>query len=44
MSVNSDTPKELCSVKFNDLFGAVEMCIKEGKGYFIAKSDMHSAF
>ena len=43
-SVNSEKPKEICSVKYNDLGGVIKLCVEAGKGCFIAKSDMKSAF
>ena len=44
ISVNAATPKELTTVKYKDFDKAVELCIKEGKGCHIGKSDMTSAF
>ena len=43
-SVNQNTPKELCSTKYPDFSNAVKLCIREGKGCYIARSDMRSAF
>ena len=43
-SVNSGIPKEVCSVKYPDFDEAVKLCLKEGVGCSIAKSDMSSAF
>ena len=43
-SVNSQTPPEPSSVKYPDFSEAVEMCTREGKGCYVAKSDMKSAF
>ena len=46
-SVNSCTPKELCSVKYNDIDQAIQACLKVGaikKKIFTAKSDLLSAF
>ena len=43
-SVNSQTPHELCTVKYSDLDGAIEMCMTEGAGCYVAKSNMKSAF
>ena len=37
-------PKELCTIKYNDLDKAVKMCNQEGPGCHMAKSDMKSAF
>ena len=43
-SVNSNTPKELCTVKYKDLDNAIKLCLKVGRGCYVAKSDMKSAF
>ena len=43
-SVNSGIPKEKCSVKYPDFDEAVALCVKEGVGCCIGKSDMSSAF
>ena len=52
-SLNRHTPKELCSVKYNDLDYAVRLCLKvssearrrNGSGtVYLAKSDLMSAF
>ena len=43
-SVNSGIPKEKCSVKYPDFEEAVKLCLKEGRGCSVAKSDMSSAF
>ena len=43
-SVNSNTPKELCSVQCKDLDSAVLLCMQVGKGCFLAKSDFKSVF
>ena len=52
-SVNSFTPKELCTVKYNDLDVAVKTCLRvseEARGItgspeiFLSKSDLQSAF
>ena len=43
-SVNSGIPKESCSVKYPDFVQAIKLCIQEGVGCSIAKSDMSSAF
>ena len=43
-SVNANTPSELCSVKYPDFNEAIQLCLREGKGCKIAKSDMKSAF
>ena len=45
-SINSETPKELCSVKYPDFSEAIKLCLQEGmlKPCSIAKSDMKSTF
>ena len=43
-SINSETPDDLCSVDYCDFNEAIQMCLKEGRCCFIAKSDMKSAF
>ena len=43
-SVNSETPKKYCSVKYKDLDYAIRLCLREGKSCFIVKSDFQSAF
>ena len=43
-SVNSATPAYMCSVKYKEFDDAVRLCIKEGSGCYIGKSDMTSAF
>ena len=42
-SLNDYTPSELCSVKYKDFKNTVRMCLKSGKGSYMAKSDMKSA-
>ena len=44
MSVNSKTPKDLCTVKYPDFSEAVQLCVEAGVSCKIAKSDMSSAF
>ena len=44
ISVNENTPAELCTVKYPDFNQAIQLCIAEGKFCHIAKSDMQSAF
>ena len=44
LSVNENTPEELCSVKYPDFTEAIQLCLKAGKGCKIAKSHMKSAF
>ena len=43
-SVNSCTPEHLCKVTYSDFDEAVKMCMGEGRGCHIAKSDMKAAF
>ena len=43
-SVNENTPHELCKVQYPDFNEAIQLCIAEGKGCKIVKSDMKSAF
>ena len=43
-SVNAQTPKKCCEVKYADFAEAIRMCIKAGKSCKIGKSDMQSAF
>ena len=43
-SVNANTPEELTSVKYPDFYKAVKLCINCGKGCYMGKSDMSSAF
>ena len=44
ISVNANTPIELCSVQYPDFNEAIQLCLREGKACKIAKSDMKSAF
>ena len=44
ISVNANTPEELCTVKYPDFNDAVQLCIREGRNCKVAKSDMTSAF
>ena len=44
MSVNANTPKELCSVQYPSFDDAVRLCHATGVGYKLAKSDFRSAF
>ena len=43
-SVNSETPKEICSVHYPEFDLAIKRCIEEGVGAEISKSDLKSAF
>ena len=43
-SPNYYTPREKCTVKYKDLDRAVKLCMDLGKGCYLAKSDMKSAF
>ena len=44
ISVNANIPKEKCSVAYPDFCEAIQMCLHEGAGCHISKSDMTSAF
>ena len=44
LSVNSNTPKEHCSVVYPDLDDAIKICMREGRGCHVARSDITSAF
>ena len=43
-SVNSNTPPELCKVKYPDFMEAVQLCIQAGVGCNLSCSDMRAAF
>ena len=43
-SVNANTLKELCSVKYPDFSKAVVLCLQAGKGCFCSRSDWKTAF
>ena len=43
-SVNSETPKEFCTVKYMDFSDAIRRCMDEGISCKMGKSDMKSAF
>ena len=43
-SVNFHTLKGLCSVKYKDIDHAIHLSMETGKGWYMAKSDMKSAF
>ena len=43
-SVNSGIPHEVCTVKYPDFDEAVKLCLNEGVGCSVGKSDMSSAF
>ena len=43
-SVNAGISKEVCAVKYPDFEEAVKLCLQEGRGCYVAKSDMSSAF
>ena len=43
-SVNANTPPDLTKVKYPDFDKAVDLCIAAGKGCYMGKSDMSSAF
>ena len=44
LSVNGNTPKEMCQVKYPDFAKAIQLCLKAGKGCKCSKSDWKSAF
>ena len=44
MSVNANTPYELCKVNYTDFDQAIKTCIVEGKACHIGRSDFSSAF
>ena len=44
MSVNVNTPKEMCSVVYPDFSKAVKLCMNQGQKCFCSKSDWMSAF
>ena len=43
-SVNSNTPKELCSVKYPSFDLAIKRCLEEGVGCYLGRSDFSAAF
>ena len=43
-SVNANIPEDLCSVVYKEFDDAVRLCLAEGKGCYLGKSDMSSAF
>ena len=43
-SVNSGIPHNKCTVKYPNYDQAVKLCLTEGRGCYIGKSDMSSAF
>ena len=44
VSINSSTPREMCTVKYKEFDQAVRLCIQEGRNCYMGKSDMTSAF
>ena len=44
LSVNSNIPSDLCSVKYPDFTDAVKLCLKAGRSCKMSKSDMSTAF
>ena len=44
LSVNGNTPTELCSVEYPDVSDAIKICLVEGRNCSMGKSDMKSAF
>ena len=43
-SVNLGIPKSFCTVKYPDFEEAIKLCLNEGRGCSMAKSDMSSTF
>ena len=43
-SINYNTPRHLCTVKYSDLDKVVRLCMKMGRNCYMAKSDMKSVF
>ena len=43
-SVNGNTPNDACTVKYPDFIEAVQLCLGEGQGCHISRSDMKMAF
>ena len=43
-SLNSETPRELCRVKYSEFDDAIKRCLEEGVGCHISRSDISSAF
>ena len=43
-SLNGNTPREKCTVKYTDFDQAILRCLEEGAGCYLGKSDMKSAF
>ena len=43
-SVNANTPKDVCLVKYPDFNDAIQICLKEGHLCYVLKSDFRSAF
>ena len=44
LSVNENTPRHLCQVKYPDFDKAIQMCMQEGKSCKISRTDVKSAF
>ena len=43
-SVNANTPRDQCRVKYKDFDSAIRRCLEEGKSCKLSKSDVSSAF
>lgn len=43
-SINHYTPRELCTTKYNEFDRAVRLCMKAGKGAYMARSDLKSGW
>ena len=44
ISVNANTPADMCSVTYPDFCKVIQLCMQAGVGCMIARSDMKSAF
>ena len=44
LSVNANTPPEICKVKYSDFDQAIARCLEEGKSCMMGQSDFSSAF
>ena len=43
-SVNANIPREFCAVKYEDLDVVIDLIVKRGKGCYVGKVDIESAF
>ena len=44
ISMNANTPEDICKVNYPDFNEAIQLCLRAGKSCHVAKSDMKSAF